>query len=342
MIEIDGSQGEGGGQILRTALSLALCTGKPFHVHSVRARRSKPGLMRQHLTAVSAAAEIGRAAVDGAEIGSMDLTFRPGRIAPGDYDFAVGTAGSTTLVLQTVLPALLTGTHPCTLRLRGGTHNPHAPPFDFLQQAFLPLLERMGAGIETSLERYGFFPAGGGEVRLRVVPCAQLGALQLEERGPLERIYADAVVANLPVDIARRELSVVKARLGLPDANLHLVGNAPAHGPGNVLLIVQRYRNVTEVFTGFGEPRVRAEAVAERAVKEAEAFARSEAAVGEHLADQLLLPMALAGAGSFTTLEPSSHARTNMDVIRMFLPVRFELERRKSDLWRIEVKARPA
>jgi RNA 3'-terminal phosphate cyclase (ATP) len=339
MIEIDGSQGEGGGQILRTALSLSLCTGKPFHAHSIRARRSKPGLMRQHLTAVNAAAEIGRAQVDGAEIGSADLTFRPSEVAAGDYDFAVGTAGSTTLVLQTVLPALLIGELACNLRLQGGTHNPHAPPFHFLQLAFLPLVERMGVRIETSLERYGFFPAGGGEIRLRVVPCARLGALHLEERGPLERSHAQAVVANLPVDIARRELGVVKARLGLRDADLRIVGDAPAHGPGNVLLIVQQYRHVTEVFTGFGEPRVRAEVVAERAVKEAEAFARSEAAIGEHLADQLLLPMALAGEGSFTTLEPSSHTRTNMDVIGLFLPVRFEVERRKKDLWRIEVKA---
>jgi RNA 3'-terminal phosphate cyclase (ATP) len=163
--------------------------------------------------------------------------------------------------------------------------------------------------------------------------------LHLEKRGSLEKIYADAVVANLPVDIARRELGVVKDRLGLPDANLHLIGNAPAHGPGNVLLIVLQYRRVTEVFTGFGEPRVRAEVVPERAVKEAEAFVRSEAAVGEHLADQLLLPMALAGEGSFATLEPSSHTCTNMDVIGLFLPVRIELDRRKKDLWRIEVKA---
>ena len=193
--------------------------------------------------------------------------------------------------------------------------------------------------IETSLERYGFFPAGGGEIRLRVVPCGKPAHCTWRNAARSSEATREAVVANLPVDIARRELDLVKARLGFPDADLRIVGNAPAHGPGNVLLIVLQYRHVTEVFTGFGEPRVRAEVVAERAVKEAEAFARSEAAAGEHLADQLLLPMALAGAGSFTTLEPSSHTRTNMDVIGLFLPVRFEVERRNKDLWRIEVKA---
>ena len=339
MIEIDGSQGEGGGQILRTALALSLCTGQPFRVHSIRARRAKPGLMRQHLTAVNAAAQVGGARVEGAQPGSRMLSFSPGRVQPGDYEFDIGTAGSTTLVLQTVLPALSIGHRASTLRLRGGTHNPHAPPFDFLQRAFLPLLERMGVRIEASLERYGFFPAGGGEIRLRVLPCAKLATLHLEERGELVHRQAQAVVANLPIDIAKRELDVLKARLGMPEAALHMVGNAPAHGPGNVLLIVQQYQHVCEVLTGFGEPGVRAETVAQRAATEAEAHSRSDAAVGEHLADQLLLPMALSGGGSFTTLEPSSHARTNMDVIRLFLPVRFEVARQRKDLWRIEVKA---
>ena len=337
MIEIDGAQGEGGGQILRTALSLSLCTGRPFRVHSIRARRSKPGLMRQHLTAVHAAARIAGAQIEGAEIGSTTLTFAPGPVQPGDYEFAVGTAGSTTLVLQTVLPALLTGGRVCCLRLQGGTHNPHAPPFDFLEKAFLPLLARMGARIEARLERYGFFPAGGGDIRLRVVPCAQLSALYLDERGALQQTYAEAVVANLPVGIASRELKIVKDRLGLPDRDLRLVDDPRAHGPGNVLVIVQAYEHVTEVFTGFGEHGVRAEVVAERAIKEARTFARSQAATGEHLADQLLLPMALAGGGSFTTLEPTSHTRTNMDVIGLFLPVRFQVERHQHDLWRIEV-----
>jgi RNA 3'-terminal phosphate cyclase (ATP) len=339
MIEIDGSQGEGGGQVLRTALSLSLCTGQAVRMHSIRARRSKPGLMRQHLTAVNAAARIGAAEVEGAELGSQQLTFRPQAIGVADYEFDVGTAGSTTLVLQTLLPPLLTAARPCTLTLRGGTHNPLAPPFEFLALAFLPLLARMGTRVTATLERCGFFPAGGGEFRVRIEPAPRT-SLVLEDRGALRAMRAEAIVANLPLDIARRELAVVKAGLTLPETALSAIDDRPASGPGNVLLIVQEYEHVTEVFAGFGERGVRAEQVAQHAVDEALRFAHSEAAVGEHLADQLLLPIALSGAGSFTTLDPSGHSRTSMEVIQRFLPVRFDLERHARDLWRVEVLPR--
>ena len=338
MIQIDGAQGEGGGQILRTALALSLCTGQAFRMHSIRARRSRPGLMRQHLTAVQAAAQVGGASVQGAQLGSRDLRFSPGSVQPGDYDFEVGTAGSTTLVLQTVLPALLVGRRACNLRLRGGTHNPHAPPFEFLQRAFLPVLARMGVAVDATLERYGFFPAGGGEIRLRVHPCERLTALHLPERGALLSIGAEAVVARLPVDIATRELEVVREQFGVPESNLRAIADAPSDGPGNVLLIWQQYQHVCEVSSGFGERGVRAEQVAQRTVAQAQAYAGSEAAVSEHLADQLLLPMALCGAGSFTTLEPSSHARTNMDVIGLFQPVRFRVEQQRKRRWMIAIE----
>src|SRR5262245_16670414 len=170
MIEIDGSQGEGGGQILRSSLSLAICTQQAFRITNIRAKREKPGLLRQHLTAVKAAAEISGAEVDGAELGSRQVTFRPGRVVPGNYKFAIGTAGSCTLVLQTVLIPLLTASAPSTVTISGGTHNKASPPFDFLERAFLPLLARMGATVQLTLVAHGFYPKGGGSIRVGITP----------------------------------------------------------------------------------------------------------------------------------------------------------------------------
>src|SRR2546428_9297761 len=160
MITIDGSFGEGGGQILRTALSLSLATGTPFRIENIRAGRKKAGLLRQHLTAVLAAAEIGAAEIEGATLGSTMLTFTPKSVRAGEYRFAVGTAGSGTLVFQTILPALLRASAATRVTIEGGTHNSAAPPFDFLDRTFLPLIRKMGATVSLKLERYGFYPAG--------------------------------------------------------------------------------------------------------------------------------------------------------------------------------------
>ncbi len=171
VLTIDGADGEGGGQILRTSLALSLVTGIPFRIERLRAGRPRPGLLRQHLTAAHAAAEVGQVQVTGAALGSLSLTFVPGRVTPGTYSFSVGTAGSTTLVLQTVLPALLLASEPSTLTLAGGTHNPFAPPFDFLAQAYLPLVNRMGPQVTATLERPGFYPAGGGTCQITIAPA---------------------------------------------------------------------------------------------------------------------------------------------------------------------------
>src|SRR5262245_51567856 len=219
MISIDGSFGEGGGQILRTALGLSLFTGQAFRIDKIRAGRRNPGLLRQHLTAVKAAAKIGQAEVTGANIGSTQLTFTPGRVSHGDYQFAVGTAGSATLVLQTVLPALLISgdrDQKTNLTLEGGTHNPYAPPFDFLARAFLPLLERMGPRFDVKLERYGFYPAGGGRIEISIEPATRLETIELNERGKILNRRATALVAHLPRSIAERELGVIHRKLSWP------------------------------------------------------------------------------------------------------------------------------
>jgi RNA 3'-terminal phosphate cyclase (ATP) len=339
MITIDGSRGEGGGQVLRTSLALSLVTGRPFRIVNIRAGREKPGLLRQHLTALKAATEIGGAEVSGAAIGSRDVVFRPGRVRPGEYAFAVGTAGSATLVLQTVLPALMTADAPSTIALEGGTHNPFAPPFDFLERAFLPLVCRMGPEVEIRLERPGFFPAGGGRFTATVVPSARIAELGLADRGALRSVRARAVVAHLPFSIAERELAAIAATL--PELDSGSRGEtASSRGPGNVVTIEVESEHVTEVFTGFGAKGVPAETVADRAAAEARHYLATPAAVGEHLADQLLLPLALAGGGNFTTVEPSSHTRTNVEVIERFLDVAFAVTREDEGVWRVAVDRR--
>lgn len=327
MLTIDGSQGEGGGQILRTALALALVSGTAFRIERIRAGRARPGLMRQHLTAVEAAAAVGQADVDGASVGAQELVFQPKGIRPGSYRFAVGTAGSTGLVLQTVLLPLLAAGAASSLVLEGGTHNPHAPPFDFLAGAFVPLLRRIGAGVECRLERAGFYPAGGGRIAVEIAPAGPLRPLVLPARGATRRRRARALVARLTRQIGDRELAVVRSRLGWTDAELEVVTLADAPGPGNVLVLEIESEHVTEIFTGFGAVGVRAETVAESAVREARRYLAADVPVGPYLADQLLLPLALAGGGAFRTLPLSHHATTNIEVIRAFLGTAFAVTR---------------
>jgi RNA 3'-terminal phosphate cyclase (ATP) len=337
MVTIDGSQGEGGGQILRSALALSLVTGQPFRIMRIRAGRKKPGLMRQHLTAVEAAAQLGQADVRGARLGSQDLVFEPGCVRPGEYRFAVGTAGSATLVLQTLLPPLLMAGRPSRLTLEGGTHNMHAPPFDFLARAFVPLVNRLGPTLEVTLHRHGFYPAGGGEFVANINPPAQWRSIELTERGAQRRRCARALVAHLPVAIAERELRVVAQRLGLSPAELRAEEISDSHGPGNVVLLELEHEHVTEVFTGFGARGIRAEAVAETVVDQVRRYLTSDAPVGSHLADQLLLPLVLAGGGAFRTTDLTRHARTNIDVIKMFLDVDVETHPEASGAWCVTV-----
>lgn len=337
MLVIDGSVGEGGGQILRTSLALSLITGTPIRVTNIRPRRSRPGLMRQHLAAVKAAAAIGGADVTGAEVGSKELVFKPGKVTPGEYTFAVGTAGSATLVLQAVLPALLRAGEVSRLTLEGGTHNPHAPPFDFLERAFLPLVRRMGADVKVTLDSHGFYPAGGGRFRVVVTPTPELSRLDIVERGAIVGQRCVAMIANLPGAIAMRELKAAERLLGWDNSCFRPEVIKDTPGPGNVLIVEIESENVTEVFTGFGEKGVRAEDVAGRAAKEALAYLEAGVPVGVHLADQLLLPMALAGHGSFRTLKPSLHTTTHRGLLEQVLGARIRAEPVSEKIWHIEV-----
>ncbi len=337
MITIDGSQGEGGGQILRTSLALSLVTGQPFRMERIRAKRQKPGLLKQHLTAVEAAKTVGCAEVEGAALSSQTLEFRPGPVTPGNYRFAVGTAGSAMLVLQTVIPALLTANGPSTLTLEGGSHNPMAPPFDFLEKCFMPLIHRMGPSVELELRRHGFFPAGGGRFHARIEPAKRLSRLDLLERGSIRSRQARILVSKLPEHVGQRELAVVRNELKWREDECAIEAVQYPVGPGNVVVLAIEAEHVTEVFTGFGERGRPAEEVARSAVEAAKAWIETGVPVDEHLADQLLIPMVLAGGGSFRTTKPSLHTTTNAEVIQRFVTILIRTEQESELVWRVTV-----
>ncbi|NLE87022.1 MAG: RNA 3'-terminal phosphate cyclase [Myxococcales bacterium] len=313
---IDGSQGEGGGQILRSSLTLAAITQTPLELVNIRARRSKPGLLRQHLTAVRAAAAVCGATVEGAELGSRALSFQPGPVRGGYHAVAVGSAGSTTLVCQTVLPILVAARQAAELEFSGGTHNPLAPPYDFLEHVYFPLLRRMGVELRSELLTAGFHPAGGGRFRVSLGACGELRPLELLEAEVAPPVRAWTLSSRVPVHVAERELGVVREGLGLTQEQTERI-DVDSPGPGNALC-VRIGAELPELVTAFGEKGRRAEEVAGDAVRRARAFLEARVPVGEHLADQLIVMMALAG-GAFRTGPLSSHTRTNVDVVRAWL-----------------------
>ena len=340
-LTIDGSQGEGGGQILRSALALSVALARPVRITKIRAGRERPGLLRQHLAAVRAAAAVSGGECTGAELGSVEVTLQPGAVRAGEYAFAVGSAGSALLVLQTVLPPLLLCDGPSTVVVEGGTHNPLAPPFEFLERAFAPRLAELGAGLELELLRPGFHPAGGGRVRARILP-GRPRAFELLERGTPLAHGAEIGVAHLPRSILERERETLVRELGWPaDAIVERDVNTSL-GPGNYLALTLAFEHVTEVVTGFGERRRSAEAVAHQAAAAARGYLAADAPVGEHLADQLLVPLALLAGGRFRTLAPTPHTRTNAELVNRFLPGAVHLERRAEQDWLATVAGRRA
>lgn len=333
VLTIDGSQGEGGGQIVRSSLALSMVTGRPIEITNLRAGREKPGLLRQHLTAVRAATEICTAEVRGDEIGSQSLGFWPGKVRAGDYVFSVGTAGSATLVLQAVLPPLLIAEGISNLTLEGGTHNPWAPPFDFLARSFLPVVNRLGPHVSAQLERYGFYPAGGGRFTIAIEPAVSpLMGLELLERGELLSRSAIGIVANLPVRIAERELSVFADKLQWPSEALRVVETGDSTGPGNVVMIEVEFEHITEVFVGFGQVGVKAENIANEVLWQYRNYLVIGAPVGPYLADQLLLPLGIAAwqtgqESCFRTAPLTRHATTHVELLREFLDISISVER---------------
>lgn len=342
-IIIDGSEGEGGGQVLRTSLSLSAITGKPVRIKNVRGGRTKPGLLRQHLTAFRAAGEICDAVLHGAKPGSPEIYFKPKAIRGGDYKFAIGTAGSTNLVAQTLLPILSFADTQSTVTITGGTHNKWAPTFDFLDRVFLPQFRKMGGRATLDLNAYGFYPAGGGSMTLNVKPVNTRAALNLTHRGARVGESVVAIVANLKRDIAGRELKTIIKAMNFKSEQGEII-HADGVGAGNAVSLFLEHENITEVFTGLGEHGVRAETVAKNVALQAQKYIQSlsaagdvKPAAGEHLADQLLLPMALIAGGTFTATDISQHTRTNIDIIKRFLDVDIKTVQIGRKCWTVTV-----
>jgi RNA 3'-terminal phosphate cyclase (ATP) len=331
LVELNGGHGEGGGQILRTALSLSLLTGRPFRIHDIRANREKPGLRPQHLSAVRAAAELGAAAVEGASVGSRALVFRPGRVEPRDLTFDIGTAGATGLVLQTLhLPLSLRSDRAVRLTLTGGTFNTKAPSFPFLDRTWARYMRMLGLGVSLAMPLAGFYPAGGGRLEAWIEPAAAPRAITLTDRGRLKHFEVLAGVCKLKHGrIAERMLEQVHRRSqGTPDLDWwDAAVEWPGPAPGAAIAVTAEFEHLSATFVGLGERGKPAEVVADEAIDETRAFLEAPGAVDPHSADQLLLPLAFAeGRSVYTVSAVTEHLRTNARTIRAFLdrPIRVE------------------
>ena len=320
MIEIDGSFGEGGGQILRSSLALSLVTGKPFHLWNIRAGRDKPGLQPQHLMSVRAAATVGQAQVRGDRKGSQELFFEPGEVKAGKYTFSIGTAGATGLVLHTVyLPLALKGTAESELTIQGGTHVSHAPCFHFLDATWRNYLDRLGMPVRLRMERPGFYPRGGGVIDARIPPCPRPKGMQLQERGDILKAAGISAVAGLPDHIAERQARRATNRLKALDVHSLFNFEKWEGGPGTMLSVTLD-TSPTTLFFGLGARGKPAERVADEAVDQVEDFLKHPGAVDPHSADQIVLPLAFAaGPSEFSVSQVTRHLLTNIEVIRRFV-----------------------
>lgn len=321
MVEIDGAKGEGGGQILRSALTLSLMTDRDFRIRNIRARRSKPGLRPQHLASVNAAVSVGQAQVEGVGLGSREIEFRPSSIHAGSYRFEIPTAGSTSLVLQTVFMPLSTADSPSEIEIIGGTHVPWSPCFHYLEGNWLPAMELQGFRADLGLEIAGFYPQGGGRIRALVQPLKKrIAPLKRIHRVALLRVRGLSTSSNLPESIAQRQRIRAVKRLADLDCPVEIeIRTLPSPGKGTLLLLQAEFESGQACYFGLGARGKPAERVADEAVDALHAFLRGEGVVDEYLADQLLLPLAFAdGDSEFRASKITRHLLTNAEVIRAF------------------------
>ena len=331
ILEIDGNYGEGGGQILRSSLSLSAILNRPIRISGIRAGRKKPGLAPQHLTCVNAVAAIANAEVIGGQLGSQTLTFRPQEISGGDYTFDVAesrpSAGALSLVFQSIALPLSFAKVASSVTLRGGTHVPWSPSVHYLREIFIPMAAKFGFQGSIRLSRWGWYPKGGGEAFAQVQPSVDWRGVDFQHRGRLQAIHATSAGSNLPEHIINRQQNQIKKRLGRFDSlvNIERV-KGTSIGQGTLVFLKAEFENVRAGFSALGARGKRAERVADEACQELVDFVKSDAAIEPYLADQLVLPMALAkGESRFTTSQITRHLTTNIWLVQQFLPVRFEV-----------------
>ncbi len=339
MPEIDGSYGEGGGQILRTALSLSCLLQMPFRMFNIRKGRRKPGLMPQHLASVHALMRISDAIVQGDSAGSTELVFEPKGTRPGDYSFDIGTAGSTTLLLQAILPALVFANEPSRISLKGGTHVPFSPPYHFIKEVFIPLLRSIGIQIDVTIGQHGFYPRGGGEISVLIHPPKGIRGLNLIDRGEGIAVSGISAVANLPLSVADRQKAAAEAVLSqLPVSKAIKTAGVPSCCQGTFVFLKAETPQCVAGFSALGERGKRAEAVGEEAARALLGYYQSNACLDQHLADQIVLYLCLAeGSSVFTTSCITDHLLTNLRVIGQFLKTRYSIDGDKEKPGKITV-----
>jgi RNA 3'-phosphate cyclase len=338
--DIDGSYGEGGGQILRTALALSAILRKPFTIHHIRSKRKNPGLQAQHLEAVEALARITEARTEGVKFGSQNISFIPQKILPGNYQFEVRTAGSITLLFQAIFLPLCLAHGNSRVTLVGGTHVPWSPSFHYLSEVLLHTLKSMGVVAEASIERWGFYPKGGGKIQLKINPIHEFKPISLVDRGLLKKIRGLSAISNLPKHVAERQKDQALKRIHRElkiDAEISLLYDVPSNGPGSFLFLLAEYEKTVAGFSSLGSRGKPAEKVADKAVDSLKDYIESEGCIDPHLADQLIPFMALAkGNSSFTTTQITGHLLSNLWVIQHFLEVKLLRRGEKGEDGRVE------
>jgi len=325
MIQIDGSYGEGGGQILRTALALSAILKKPFTLYNIRCKRRNPGLQAQHVAAVEASARITEAQMEGVRFGSQEITFIPQEVHSGEYQFEVRTAGSVILLLQAIFLPLCFSNGISNITLIGGTHVPWSPSFHYLSEVFLPTLKGLGVSAAADIEKWGFYPKGGGRIRLKIKPVRELKPISFIDRGSLKMIHGISAISNLPRHVAERQkeqaLKRIQGELQI-DGEIAVLEDVHSDGPGSFLFLLAEYQRALGGFSSLGIRGKPAERVADEAVDSLRDYLESDGCVDPYLTDQIVPFMALAkGNSSVTTVRITEHLLTNLWVIQRFLDV---------------------